>query len=177
MEIRRELGIYTVVGIQNYKNWCNVVKKAIMDYEKSTFEKAKASMKTLMWYNSPFNEKKRLLPYINNSKAAKAFFNVKAGSWVLKHEGKGYAKCTLCGENDSEIHRIFKCQELREKRIEIGLEAEILRIGDISKSEIEILGSLTMGRKDECIARGKMFLAIQNYLDSMKKNPSGLGEL
>ena len=175
MEIRRQLGIYTTVGINSYKEWCTRVKNAINEYERSTFATAKASMKTLMWYNSPFNEKKKLLPYIDGSKAASAFFNVKAGSWVLKHVDKGYAKCKLCGENDSEIHRLISCKELQSERINLGLEPLISDIRNDSKSDIETLGSLTMGSKSECLARGKMFLAIQDYLDSDKKNPLGLG--
>ena len=85
-----------MVNINTYEEWCAELKKALATYEQAEFDQAKKTMKTLMWYNTPFNAKRRIIPYVNGSKAAAALFNVKAGSWVLKHEGKGYRKCPLC---------------------------------------------------------------------------------
>ena len=69
-----------------------------------------------MWYNSPFNKNRRMLPYIDGSRAANTFFNVKAGSWVLKRNAQGPISCKLCGNPDSEIHRLFQCSALEDKR-------------------------------------------------------------
>ena len=113
MNIRRKLGLHAMVGIRNLEKWNIIVGDACKEMDRREFHKAKVNMKTLMWYNTKFNYKGRVVPYVNGTKEAAVFFNVKAGSWVLKHEGSGYAKCPLCHERDSEIHRILKCKELK----------------------------------------------------------------
>ena len=164
MKIRRTLGLDTMANVDSQKQWNNMITEAIKKFEMKTFQKAKENQKTLMWYNSPFNEKRKILPYINGSKESAAFFNTKSGSWVLKYEGKQLKKCKLCGERDNEIHRILRCEKVQSIRNSNGLEDLISEIRSDAKSDIEIMGSLTIGPKEECLERRKMFLEIEEHI-------------
>ena len=90
---------------------------------------------------------------------------MKAGSWVLKHEGKGYRKCPLCGESDSEIHRIIKCTKVQTQRKELGIDKLIEEMNTRSRSDVEVLGNLTMGDVNECLSRGKLLLELEKLFE------------
>ena len=165
ISIRKEVGIPTMHGVNSYKQWCNLVSKSLTDWEDKLFSKAKSTMKSLMWYNTPFNSKRRILPYINGSDEAKTFFKLKSGCWVLKWNGLCHQKCKFCGENDNELHRIFHCASLKNTRDQIGLTTLLTEIGRDCNSEIEIIGSLTSGSKEKCLERGKILLKLHNAVE------------
>ena len=170
MKIRKEVGIESMFGCHSYASWCKKVDTAINAWENKTFSKSITGMKTLIWYNTPFNNKGRTIPYVDGSKAASLFFNLKAGSWVLKKNDKGYVTCKLCGENDSEIHRLFHCTGLRFVRRISGVENDLLKLKDCYNSEIEVLSAFTKGNAMDCRERGKQLLLIDKFIEDYENH-------
>ena len=167
MNIRYKLGLIDMCGTRTYHDWCKRVDNAIWKMEKSNFETNRAEMKTLLWYNTPFNNTGKIPPYINGSKASNILFNIKAGSWVLKKTNNEYIKCKLCGENDNEIHRVLKCNILRDLCKESGLTKVLSDLKELNHTEVEIMGALTKGSKAECLERGRMLLKIDQIYENL----------
>ena len=80
-EIRREVDVVTMCGIFTYKQWCSKVEEALCAWEKKLFLQAKGSMKSLMWYNTPFNEGRKTIAYVDGSNEAKCSSISKREVW------------------------------------------------------------------------------------------------
>ena len=109
----------TMHGIYSFKQWCNLVSKSLINWEE-LFSKAKSTMKSAMWYNTPFNSKRRILPYINGSNEAKTFFELKSGCWVLKWNVEiigsltsgSKEKCLERGKMLLKLHKVVDPEEV-----------------------------------------------------------------
>ena len=166
-KIRQELCLESMVNVRSADEWNTMVKNAVSKYERDVFEGAKREMSTLMWYNTPFNHSRKVIPYVNGSAGANCLFRLKTGSWVQKYEGNNRKVCQLCGELDGEIHRILYCDQTLAKRIEIGLVDKTEVIRERSASDVETLGNLTMGSRDECLEVGRIIHLLDTHIKTI----------